>query len=83
MLEDAQIIDLFFARSEFAIKELDTKYGKVCYKIAYNILSDHLDSEECVNDAYLGTWNAIPPQRPNPSSIPHTTSTPRSTPTTR
>ena len=66
MLEDAKIIELFFARSEFAIKELDTKYGKVCYKIAYNILSDHLDSEECVNDAYLGTWNAIPPQRPNP-----------------
>ena len=51
MLEDAQIIELFFARSEFAIKELDTKYGKVCYKIAYNILNDHLDSEECVNDA--------------------------------
>lgn len=66
MLEDAKIIELFFARSEFAIKELDTKYGKVCYKIAYNILSDHLDTEECVNDAYLGTWNAIPPQKPNP-----------------
>ena len=55
MLEDAQIIELFFGRSEFAIKELDIKYGKVCYKIAYNILSDHLDTEECVNDAYLGT----------------------------
>lgn len=51
MLEDAKIIELFFERSEFAIKELDTKYGKVCYKIAYNILNDHLDSEECVNDA--------------------------------
>ena len=36
MLEDAKIIELFFARSEFAIKELDTKYGKVCYGIAYN-----------------------------------------------
>ena len=66
MLDDAKIIELFFDRSEFAIKELDTKYGKVCHRIAYNILSDHLDSEECVNDAYLGTWNAIPPQRPNP-----------------
>ena len=66
MMEDSKIIDLFFARSEFAIKELDSKYGKVCYKIAYNILNEHMDSEECVNDAYLGTWNAIPPQRPNP-----------------
>ena len=24
------------------------------------------DAEECVNDAYLGTWTANPPQRPDP-----------------
>ena len=65
-MEDEKIIELFFARSETAIKELDSKYGKVCYSISYNILNNNLDAEECVNDAYLGIWNAIPPQRPNP-----------------
>ena len=65
-MEDERIIELFFARSEQAIKELDSKYGKVCYSISYNILNNNLDAEECVNDAYLGTWNAIPPQKPNP-----------------
>lgn len=66
MLEDEKIIELFFARSELAIRELDTKYGRVCHAVSYNILNDRQDAEECVNDAYLGTWNAIPPQRPNP-----------------
>ena len=66
LMEDEKIIELFFARSETAIRELDSKYGKVCYSISYNILNNNLDAEECVNDAYLGTWNAIPPQRPNP-----------------
>lgn len=65
-MDDESIIDLFFARSEQAIKELDSKYGKVCHRLSYNILHNDLDAEECVNDAYLGTWNAIPPQRPNP-----------------
>ena len=59
-MEDEKIIELFFARSELAIKELDGKYGKVCHSISYNILNNNLDAEECVNDAYLGTWNAIP-----------------------
>ena len=65
-MDDEKIIELFFARSELAIKELDTKYGSVCQNISYNILNNRQDAEECVNDAYLGTWNAIPPQRPNP-----------------
>lgn len=65
-MEDEKIIELFFNRSEQAIKELDLKYGKVCHNVSYNILHSRQDAEECVNDAYLGTWNAIPPQRPNP-----------------
>lgn len=65
-MDDEQIIELFFSRSELAISELDTKYGKVCYKLSYNILNDWQDAEECVNDAYLCTWDMIPPQRPNP-----------------
>lgn len=65
-MDDEKIIELFFERNEQAIKELDLKYGKVCHKVSYNILHNTQDAEECVNDAYLGTWNAIPPQRPNP-----------------
>ena len=56
-MEDAQIIELFFARSEDAISELDKKYGKLCHKLADNILASAQDAEECVNDAYLSTWN--------------------------
>lgn len=62
-MEDAQIIELFFVRSEDAISELDKKYGKLCHKLADNILASAQDAEECVNDAYLSTWNAIPPRR--------------------
>ena len=69
MIEDEKIIDLFFNRSEKAIQELDIKYGKVCHKLSYNILNNKQDAEECVNDAYLGAWNAIPPTRPNPLEI--------------
>ena len=65
-MDDESIIGLFFARSEQAITELDAKYGKVCHRISYNILNDKRDAEECVNDAYLGTWNSIPPHKPNP-----------------
>ena len=63
---DEQIIELFFNRSGNAIDELDKKYGKVLHKLSYNILNDRLDVEECLNDSYLGVWNTIPPERPNP-----------------
>jgi RNA polymerase sigma-70 factor (ECF subfamily) len=65
MLADESIIELYWSRDEKAISETDKKYGKYLYSIAYNIVHDKLDSEECVNDTYLGTWNAIPPARPN------------------
>lgn len=63
---DSEIIDLFFERSEKAIVELSNKYGSVCKKVSMNVLNNHQDAEECVNDAYLGVWNAIPPEKPNP-----------------
>lgn len=66
MMEDAEIIDLLFKRDQQAIRELDTKYGKACYRLSYNIVNDRQDAEECVNDAWLGAWNSIPPQRPDP-----------------
>lgn len=63
-MEDGQIVDLYWARSERAIAETASKYGKYCYSIAYNILANHHDAEESVNDAYLGAWNSMPPHRP-------------------
>lgn len=63
---DEEIIGLFFERSEQALKELETKYGKMCLQTSYNILGNLSDAEECVNDSYLGVWNAIPPAKPNP-----------------
>lgn len=64
-MEDTQIIDLYFARSEQAIAETDAKYGGFCFSIAYNILSNREDSEESVSDTYLAAWNTIPPRCPS------------------
>lgn len=64
-MDDTRIIDLFFERSDKAVSELSTKYGKLVLKIAENTLHNREDAEECVNDTYLGVWNAIPPQRPD------------------
>ena len=64
-MNDLSIIELYFARDEEAIKQTDIKYGKLCHSVAYNILNNNEDSEECVNDTYIGVWNAIPPAKPN------------------
>ena len=64
-MDDRQIIELFFERSEEAVRETEAKYGRLCFRIAQNILGRDEDAEECVNDAYLCLWNAIPPQRPD------------------
>lgn len=65
-MDDNKIVALFYERSEQAIIALSDKYGKLCSTIANNILNNAQDAEECVNDAYLGAWNSIPPQKPNP-----------------
>jgi len=61
---DSTIIDLYWARSESAIAETAKQYGSYCTAISMNILHNNEDAEECVNDTYLKTWNAIPPRRP-------------------
>ena len=66
MMDDEKILDLFFARDQQGIRELDYKYGAACRNLSYNIVNNRRDAEECVNDAYFGAWNAIPPARPNP-----------------
>jgi len=63
-MDDSKIVELFFERSEQAIVELSKKYGNGCQRLAENILKNPCDVEECINDAYLGVWNTIPPERP-------------------
>ncbi|MDY6340976.1 MAG: sigma-70 family RNA polymerase sigma factor [Lachnospiraceae bacterium] len=64
-MEDSQIIDLYFDRDETAISETNLKYGHYCGTIAWGVLRNREDSEECVNDTWWKAWNAIPPARPD------------------
>jgi len=64
-MDDSSIVQLFWDRSEQALKAVTQKYGRFCTSIAKNILVNSEDAEECVNDAYLAVWNSIPPQRPS------------------
>ena len=63
-MEDAQIIELYWQRNQSAIEETAGKYGPFLRDVSWNILRSDPDAEECVNDTYLRTWNAIPPARP-------------------
>ena len=63
-MNDREIVDLYWQRSEQAITETDNKYGKYCRIVAYNILENTQDSEECVNDTWLAAWNSMPVNRP-------------------
>ena len=63
-MEDNEIIELYWNRSQQAITETSIKYGKQLHTLAERILYNHEDSEECVNDTYLSTWNSIPPTIP-------------------
>ena len=64
-MEDSRIIDLYWARSQDAITETKTRYGRLIYSIAMKILRLHEDADECENDTYMKAWNSMPPQRPN------------------
>lgn len=64
-MEDPQIVQLYWDRSEQAITETDRKYGAYCAGIAYGILQNREDTEETVSDSYMGAWNAMPPHRPS------------------
>ena len=63
-MEDAKILLLYWNRDEHAIPATAEKYGSYCTTIARNILGNHEDAEECVNDTYLRAWNSMPPHRP-------------------
>ena len=63
-MDDTRIIDLYFERSETAVRATAEKYGKRLLLLAHNITADRPDAEECVNDTYLAAWNTIPPKEP-------------------
>ena len=64
-MEDSRIVDLYWARDEQAIDATAKKYGRYCYRIAFNILSNNEDANESVNDTYMGAWRSMPPHRPS------------------
>lgn len=64
-MDDRSIVELYLGRDEEAIAQTDKKYGRYCYAIAYNILTNPEDAEESVSDAYMTAWNQIPPHRPS------------------
>ena len=64
-MEDRKIVDLYWQRDENAIPETAAKFGGYCRTIAYNILSDAEDAEECLNDTWLRAWNTMPTNRPS------------------
>ncbi|MCD8367168.1 MAG: sigma-70 family RNA polymerase sigma factor [Clostridiales bacterium] len=68
-MKDSEIVALYWAREERAITATAEKYGSYCHTISYNILHSKEDAEECVNDAYLGAWNSMPPHRPSRLSV--------------
>lgn len=63
-LPDEVIVTLYWNRDETAIEETDFKYKNYLFSVLRNLLKDPMDCEECLNDTYLGTWNAIPPTKP-------------------
>ena len=63
-MEDKDIVELYWQRSDKAIIETDTKYGRYCKVIAYNICGSEQDAEECVNDTWFSAWNQMPRKRP-------------------
>ena len=65
VMDDFEIVEMYWDRNEEAIERTREKYGKYCFSIANNILFNHADSEECVSDTWLRTWNSIPPHRPD------------------
>ena len=65
-MEDKQIIELYFNRSEQAIEETSSKYGKLTRSVSFRIVRNEEDTDECESDTYMALWNTIPPENPDP-----------------
>ena len=65
-MNDREIVIMLFERKEQALRELETNYGKLIYRVCNNLLRSSEDTKECVNDTYLAVWNSVPPNEPDP-----------------
>ncbi len=63
-MNDNEIIKLYFSRDVRAIEETSRKYSAYIKSLAFNILNNNEDAEECINDALNRIWNTIPPKSP-------------------
>ena len=61
-MDDARIVDLYWARAERAIEETERKFGAYCRTVAYNVLSDASDAARCRKRTLW--WNSMPTDRP-------------------
>lgn len=68
-MDDERIVEMYWARNEKAIGETRKKYGRYCYSIAYRIVRNEADAEECESDTYFFAWNRIPPAKPTALSV--------------
>ena len=64
LLQDTYLTEMFFARCDDAITEVDKKYHGLLFSVIYTILKNVRDTEECLNDVYMKLWGSIPPNRP-------------------
>lgn len=64
-MEEQRLLDMLFARSDRAVQELERQYDRLVRLVADNVLNNHEDASECVNDTWLAVWNSIPPNRPD------------------
>lgn len=64
-MEDREIVALFWDRDGGAIPAAQGKYGTRLLRLTEQLLHSRQDAEECLNDAWLKAWNAIPPERPD------------------
>ena len=64
-MQDSQIVELYWQRSEDALRQTEIKYGKMLFSVSFDLTHSRQDSEECVNDTYLKAWNSMPTDKPD------------------
>lgn len=63
-MDDERIIGLLEKQDSSALKEVQLKYGRLLYKLAYGVLCSETEAREVVNDTLLALWKAFPDNPP-------------------
>lgn len=61
---EEQLRDRLYRHDESALESVSMQYSRLLRGMALRITGSESDAEECVNDALLDLWNAVPPDRP-------------------